>query len=275
MHREAGIHLGPAKKALVFGRLAKRVRQLGLRSFGAYYRRITGPNADPAELTYMLDCICTNETHFFREPRHFHLLEQSICPRWRAEADAHQRGRLVRVWSAACSTGEEPYTLAMVLARHLPPEEGWQIRILATDLSTKVLARAREAIWPLEKSKEIPDSYRKAYMLRGTGPQEGKMRAGPEIRALVEFQRMNLRHERYEVRGPFDLIFCRNVLIYFDQELKRKVIDRLLDRLAPDGHLFLGSAETLNGLTDRVKTVQPAVYRLQGAGAHTRLPRPT
>jgi len=252
--KDVGIYLAPAKKALLVGRLTRRLRALGLASFGAYYQRIVEED-DRAERIQMLDCISTNETHFFREPRQFEFLERHVIPVWK------ERGpRVLRIWSAGCSTGEEPYSLAMMLLHHFPPGSGRQIEILATDISTRVLARAEAAVWPLEKSPEIPIAYRKAFMMRGTASQEGKMKAAPEIRALVRFERLNLNEDRYPVRGPFHLIFCRNVLIYFQMETKLKVIHRLLDVLAPDGLLFLGHAESLNAVTDRVATVVPTVY---------------
>ncbi|WP_242392348.1 CheR family methyltransferase [Anaeromyxobacter oryzisoli] len=252
---EAGIWLAPVKKALLVGRLARRLRELGTTSFGEYFELVA---ANEAERIRMLDAICTNETHFFREPRHFEFLCDRIFPAWRAEADAGTRPRRLRVWSAACSTGEEPYTLAMTL---LSSFQGWDLEILATDLSTKVLARAQAAVFPLEKAREIPEAYLKAYMLKGYGGQEGLMKAGPEIRQLVRFSRLNLTHD-HPALGRFDVIFCRNVLIYFDKETKGKVVHRLLDHLQPDGYLFLGHAESLGGFTTRAKAVLPTVYTL-------------
>ena len=252
--KESGIFLAPAKKALLVGRLAKRLRALGLTSYGAYYERIVEQD-DREERVAMLDCISTNETHFFREPRQFEFLERQVVPHWKQHGP-----RVLRVWSAGCSTGEEPYSLAMLLLHHFPPGTGREIEILATDISTRALSRAEAAVWPIDKASEIPISYRRAFMLRGTDSQEGKMKAAPEIRSLVRFERMNLNEERYPVRGPFHLIFCRNVLIYFQMETKLKVIHRLLDVLAPDGLLFLGHAESLNAVTDRVATIVPTVY---------------
>jgi chemotaxis protein methyltransferase CheR len=254
IQREVGIYLAPAKKTLLVGRLSKRLRALGLTTFEAYYRRIVDDD-DRAERIEMLDCVSTNETHFFREPRQFEFLERQVIPAWK------QRGpRPLRIWSAGCSTGEEPFSLAMMLRHHFPAGGGRDIEILATDVSTRALARAEAAVWPIERAEEIPLSYRRAFMMRGTGPQEGRMKAAPEIRELVRFERVNLNEERYPVAGPFHLIFCRNVLIYFQAETKVRVIHRLLDVLAPDGLLFLGHAESLNAMTDRVTTVVPTVY---------------
>jgi chemotaxis protein methyltransferase CheR len=248
VHREAGIFLSDQKRALLIGRLAPRMRALSIASFNQYFDHVS---ADRDELVLMLDAICTNETHFFREPKQFDFLEQQLIPAWRAEGR-----RNVRIWSAGCSTGEEPYSIAMLLAHHLPETT---IEIVASDLSTKVLDRAAAGIWPIERAKEIPIVYRKEFMLRGHGPQEGKMAAKPELTSLIRFARINLNHDSYPLAGRFDLIFCRNVLIYFDAPSKRRVIDRLLDRLDPAGYLFLGHSESLNQY-DRVRAVGPTVY---------------
>lgn len=258
---EAGIWLAPVKKALLVGRLARRLRELGLTSYGTYFDLVVG---DESEKIRMLDAICTNETHFFREPRHFEFLAERLFPAWRDEADAGRRPRRVRIWSAACSTGEEPYTLAMSLLTAFPA--GWDLEIVATDLSTKVLARAEAGLWPLEKAKEIPEPHLKAFMLKGFGSQEGLMKAGPELRAIVRFARLNLTHDHPSL-GQFDLVFCRNVLIYFNRDNKAKVVERLLDRLEPGGYLFLGHAESLSGYTTRAKGVLPTVYVLAPAAA--------
>jgi len=256
IHREAGIWLAPVKKALLVGRLARRLRELGLVSYGDYFERVV---EDEAEKIRMLDAICTNETHFFREPRHFDFLAERIFPAWRAEADAGRRPRRIRVWSAACSTGEEPYTIAMMLLSAFPA--GWELEVLASDLSTKVLDRAAAGVWPLEKSKEIPEEHLKAFMLRGYGAQEGLMKAGPEIRGIVRFARVNLVGDDWPAGPPFDLVFCRNVLIYFERQAKITVVERLVDRLAPQGYLFLGHAESLGGFTTKARPVLPTVYQ--------------
>ncbi len=257
IHREAGIYLSEVKQALVVGRLSRRLRELQLGSFGAYYRMV---EADEEERVRMLDCICTNETHFFREPRQFEFLEQQVFPEWAARAASGLMPRRIRVWSAACSTGEEPYSLAMTLLARFPPSSGWNLEILASDLSTRALDRAKAGLWRIDRASEIPQAFLRAFMLRGTGAQEGVMKAGPEIRSLIRFERVNLNQTRYPVRGPFDLVFCRNVLIYFDLASKARVVDRLLNQLAPDGYLFLGHAESLTGLTARVRSVGPTVY---------------
>ncbi len=261
VQREAGIWLAPVKKALLVARLARRLRELGLASYRKYYDRVT---SDPAELVRMLDCLATNETHFFREPRHFTFLAEDVYPRWHAEAQAGARPRAIRVWSAACSTGEEPYSLAMSLLGAFPPGSGWEIEIVATDLSTRVLDRARAGVWPIAKAGEIPPADLKAFMLRGVGSQAGRMRAGPEIRGVVRFARLNLNDASWPGLGTFDLLFCRNVLIYFDPATKRRVVSKLLRHVGPEGLLFLGHAESLSGMNHAVRSVLSTVYARTG-----------
>lgn len=260
VEKESGIHLTDAKRGLVMGRLAKRVRAVGATGFGAYIERALG-SAGPEERARLLDALCTNETHFFREIHHFDFLEKRVFPSWRVTGTTGRIPRHIRAWSAACSTGEEPYTLAMVLLKNFPRSSGWSVEVLGTDLSGHALQRAAAAVWPIEKAAEIPSAFLKSFMRRGTGPEEGKMKAGPEIREAVHFLRLNLCAEVYPVSGAFDLIFCRNVLIYFNWDTKRKVIGRLLSHLAPTGYFFSGHAESLNELSNVVTTLQPTVYR--------------
>ncbi len=252
-----GIELSDAKRMLLFARLAPRLRELGMTRFDEYVDRVFSDNEERAT---MLDRITTNETAFFREPRQFDFLEQRLCPAWRAEAAAGRRPRHVRVWSAACATGEEPYSIAMVLLTHLPIEAGWSHEIIATDLSRRVLGRASQATWSIDRAKQIPRRYLHAFMLRGTGANESLLRAGPELRAIVRFRHANLNEPTYPVAGTFDLVFCRNVLIYFAQEVRRQVVERLLVRLGRNGLLFMGPAEMLHGMPDRVRAVAPNVY---------------
>lgn len=262
VYAEAGIFLSQAKRALVSGRLSRRVRELGLTSFAAYHAYAT--REDPHELVHLLDRITTNETHFFREPGQFRVITERLVPAWLAQADAGLRPRRLRAWSAACSSGEEPYSLAMVLLEHCP---GWTVEIVASDLSSRALARARAAQWPIAKAEEIPAPYLKRFMLRGLRSQAGQMRAAPELRDVVRFERLNLHTDAYPAGDGFDLILCRNVLIYFDAASKTRVLDRLLERLAPGGHLFLGHAESLGRTTLPMRGVSPNVYARVEAAA--------
>ena len=256
--RESGIHLSDAKKALLVGRLTKRLRELGLGDFTEYLQTV-GESAD--ELRVMLDHVSTNETHFFREPNHFTYLEEHVYPQWRSRAEAGTRSKHIRVWSAACSTGEEPYSLAMHLLTCFPPEAGWSIEIVGTDISTRVLERARAGTWRIEKAKEIPDDYLKTFMLKGQNGQAGRMKAGSAISSVVRFGRLNLNDPEYILPGNFDLIFCRNVMIYFRNETKKSVVKKLLRKLGPNGLLFVGHAENLGTLCEDVAAVAPTVYR--------------
>lgn len=264
IYNEAGIFLSDVKRALLVGRLSKRLRELGLQKFSQYYERVVEDRSG-TELVGLLDAITTNETHFFREPRQFEYMESHVFPAWQRAAAEGRRSRHLRIWSAACSTGEEPYSIAMAVLAHFPPESGWSVEILATDISTRVLERARDGVWPIARASTIPEPLLKRFMLRGTGSQQGKMKAGAAVRAPLRFERLNLNDDGYPVAGPFDAIFCRNVLIYFDQASRQKVINRMLDLLAPEGYFFLGHAESITGMTERVRSVSPAVYALAGS----------
>jgi chemotaxis protein methyltransferase CheR len=253
---ESGIYLAPAKKPMLVSRLMRRVNALKLESFGDYYRHVIQHRQD--EMVRLLDAVSTNETWFFRNPKHFSFVRDTLCPHWLAQARDGRRPQRISAWSAAASTGEEPFSLAMALLDGLP---GWEVRILATDLSSRVLERAQGATWSLEKSGDIPPAYLKRYMLRGTGAQEGKMKAGPELREVVEFRRFNLNDELWSL-GPeaqFELVFCRNVLMYFEAGRRDRVLRRLLRCLSPRGYLFLGDAEGLSGF-DGLRMVAPSLH---------------
>jgi chemotaxis protein methyltransferase CheR len=259
--RESGIHLGEKNRAMLVSRLWKRLRTLEINSFSAYYRRV---KADPLEMVRMLDCVSTNETHFFREPAAFECLRRRVFPEWMAQAEAGKRNRTIRVWSAACSTGEEPFSLAMALVSEFPFSAGWSVEVLGTDLSTKVLARASAGIWPIERISDVPVEYQRKFLLKGFGPEKGKIKVADELRRVVRFQRINLTQQPYQVTGSFDLIFCRNVLIYFEWETKIRVVDRLGQFLTPSGYLFLGHAESVHGVADKLQNVAPKIFPSAG-----------
>lgn len=261
IYNESGIFLGEHKQELLTGRLARRLRLLSLENMEEYFQLVTQPDQQH-ERAVMIDCITTNQTHFFREPRHFDFLAQQIFPHWLATEQSGERPKTVRVWSAACSSGEEPYSLAMLLMKHFPEEQGWDKEILATDICTRVLEKARAALYPIEKAKEIPTEFLRNYMLKGRGEQREFMKVIPEVRRSVRFARANLHADSYPVLGFFDLIFCRNVLIYFDQQSKEKVIAGILRHLAPGGLLFVGHSEHLGSTVPGLKPVAPTVYAL-------------
>ena len=259
IHDASGISLNETKRALVMRRLSSRIRELGLESVADYTELVIADDSG-TEMVTLLDCIATNETHFFREPQHFQYLEETVFPEWMRAAKEGRRPWTIRAWSAACSTGQEPYSIAMQLLTHFPSEDGWRIEIVASDISTTALAKAVAAEWPIDKAAEIPGEFLQRWMLRGTGDRVGRMRASRELRDAVRFARLNLNEEHYEIPGTFDLVFCRNVLIYFSAAGRAAVIDRLTDRLTPDGLLFVGHAESLHTHRDRLRAVLPTVY---------------
>ena len=263
VEQELGIHLSEAKQALVNARLMPRIRELGLTTFGDYYELACG--SDPVELRRMLDAICTNETHFFREPAQFEILEHRLIPRWVRDAEAGRRPRHVSVWSAGCSTGEEPYSLAMTLRERLPAD--FQFEILASDVSDKALGRARSATYSMQRLEEIPEPLHKRYLLRGVREQAGRFRIGAELRRYVRFETINLLTIGQRSLGPFDLVLCRNVLIYFRRERRLSVVAELCTKVTPGGHLFVGHAESLHGANLPLSTLIPTVYRVGAEGA--------
>lgn len=249
IYRIAGISMSPAKKPLISSRLAKRLKHHQLASYGAYFSFITSARGKE-ELQEAVDSLTTNETHFFREPKHFDFLRQRLIP-------ARLPGKALRIWSAACSSGEEPYSIAMVLDELLG-KEPWEV--VASDLSTRVLDKARSGLFPIERVSEIPKPYLARYCLKGIDEQDGTLLIEKSLRDRVHFISHNLMQAppRLEL---FDVIFLRNVMIYFDQETKRQVVSRLLPLLRPGGHFLVGHSESLNGVTDELRLVVPAVYR--------------
>jgi chemotaxis protein methyltransferase CheR len=257
--KEIGIHLSATKQALVNARLLSRVRELGLATFTQYYERVqTGVDG---ELVRFINAICTNETRFFREPNQFTFMSEQLLPRLLRAAEQGQRPKQLRVWSAACSSGEEPYSLAMLLLDRLPAD--WSLEILATDISTKVLERAVGAVYSVERLAEIAPELRQRFLLRGVGSQAGKFRVGKQARSVVKFQRENLSVGRFEHLGSFDLVLCRNVLMYFKPEMRRFVVERLVRQLVTGGHFFVGHSESLHDYDVELRTVAPTIYRLE------------
>ena len=259
IYAETGIWLGGAKTALLCGRLFRRLRALQMDSLESYYECVSAPEAEE-ERARMIDAITTNETRFFREPKQFDFLAQKVLPHWQREAESGLRPRRLRIWSAGCSSGEEPYTIAMLVAGHLPAEAGWDVRILATDISNRVLEKATKGVYPINRLSELPPDLLHAFMLRGVAERQGEMKVKVEIQQMITFQRLNLDRESDLVEGPFDAIFCRNVLIYFDSASKHRVITNLYGRLSPSGLLFVGHAENLSSMSLQLRCVEPSIY---------------
>ena len=258
VYEHCGIALGEHKRQLVQGRLARRLRALGLPDYAAYCALLrSDPNGELGELA---SAISTNVTAFFREPHHYELLERELLPQWLA----HKRrdGDRLRIWSAGCSSGEEPYALAMVLAEALEKHgaTGVDAKILATDLSPQALETARNGVYPLDKLDGISEERRRRWLLRGAGEYEGYACVHPRLRELVTVQPLNLLHD-WPMRGPFDAIFCRNVVIYFDQPTKQRLFSRYAALLPAGGHLFLGHSESLHGINDDFELIGRTVYR--------------
>jgi chemotaxis protein methyltransferase CheR len=245
----AGIFMANGKQALVSGRLAKRLAHYQLQSYSDYLRLLES-RSEPSELQMAVDLLTTNETYFFREPKHFALLRDLAL-------EAKSRSKPLRVWSAACSSGEEPYSIAMVLADVLG-EAPWEL--LGTDISTRMLERARCGHYPMERAAQMPPAYLKRYCLKGQGSEAGTLLIERALRNRLQLQHLNLNEPLPKV-GSFDVIFLRNVMIYFSLETKRQVVARLLAQLRPGGYFLIGHSETLNDINDTVKAVAPSIYR--------------
>lgn len=248
VHRTAGIIIGANKTAMVTGRLWRRLELLGHKDYETYFAYVCSAEG-VQERNTMLDLLTTNETYFFREPAHFDFLRDHIIPQ--------QGNHKMRIWCAASSTGEEPHSIAMVLADRLGKCD-WDI--LATDISSKVLELARTGLYRAERISHIPSEYLKNYCRRGIGEYEGMLAVLPSLRSRITFEQHNLLHLRSS-KELFDVIFLRNVLIYFDNETKQKVIENLLQSLRPGGWLILGHCESLQGLKLDISVISPSIYR--------------
>lgn len=257
VYRRSRIHLGPDKRSFVAGRLAARVRELGCGGFDDYCTLIDSPDHEEAER--LVDLVSTNHTHFFREPEHFSLLSSVVLPLATARAVAAGRG--LRVWCAAAASGEEAYSLAIVLAEHARAHARLDWVVHASDISRRMLERCRLGIYEAERVKLPEAAWLTRYFRRGFGEREGLYRVRPEYRRHVQVAVINLFAASYPVPRDQDVIFCRNAMIYFDDPSRQALVDRLHDQLAPGGHLFVGHAESLLGLRHRFRQVGPAVYQ--------------
>jgi chemotaxis protein methyltransferase CheR len=252
VHTRSGIALKESKRSLVAARLGRRLRALGLSSFAEYRRFLEISDPSGSELALMINCMTTNKTSFFREGKHFAILKDSIL----AAARAGQK--TYRIWSAACSTGEEPYSIAMTA---LGVAGAVEVCILASDLDTEVLASAEQAVYPMESLEEMDDQARRRYFLRGRDEREGWVLVKPAVRQLVTFRHINLIEEPWPLQTRFDAIFCRNVIIYFDRQTQARLFGRLAQYLATGGLLFVGHAETLFWLDELFVPIDHSVYR--------------
>lgn len=249
IHKIAGISMADSKKVLLVGRLQKRLRHHNLSTFSEYYRMVSSSQHSD-ELQIMVDLLTTNETYFFREPKHFEFLRDHVTDRHSAA--------MFRIWSAASSSGEEAYTMAMVLAEHLSSAP-WEV--FGSDISTQVLEKARQGVYPLERTNGIPPALLSRYCLKGVRSQSGNLMMAPELKKRVNFAQVNLTQPIDNSIGDFDIIFLRNVMIYFNLETKRQVIANLTPRLKTGGFFIVGHSESLNGFNGILEQVRPTIYR--------------
>lgn len=251
IYKHAGISLSSSKQNMVYSRLARRLRANGFNNFQDYLNFLE--NGNPAEWEAFTNALTTNLTAFFREQHHFPILEKHI--------EKRKNQKKIQLWCSASSTGEEPYSMAMAMVEvfktFTPP-----VHILATDLDTNVLAKAQLGIYPLDKLEKLPKEKLRQFFLKGKGPQSGSARVRPELRNMITFRQLNLLDESWPIRGPFDAIFCRNVMIYFDKPTQYKILKKFVPLLAPDGLLFAGHSESFQHASDLFKLREKTVYEL-------------
>jgi chemotaxis protein methyltransferase CheR len=258
IYREAGINLSVEKKTMVEIRVRRRLRNLGCQGFADYCRFLFTEQGFQDELVNLIDVITTNKTDFFREPGHFEFLVQRGLPEL---ARRFGSARQCQCWSAGCSTGEEPYTLAMVLSEYARNVSGFRFGILATDISTEVLEKAAMGIFKGEVVRPVPIDLRRRYFMRSKDPQSERLRVVPELRSLIEFRRLNFMDGDFGISEPMEFIFCRNVIIYFDRATQVSILRKLTNHLIPGGYFFAGHSESLQGMDLPLVPLAPSVYR--------------
>ena len=257
VNKHAGIVVTEEKFDMFYSRLVRRVRALGLANFKDYcsylHKNIAGE-----EFTHFINAITTNLTSFFREDHHFEYLSNTVIPHLlRTNVSTHR----IRFWSAGCSTGEEPYSLAMVLREAIPVESDWDVKILATDIDSNVLNTAAEGRYKDERIAGLTEARKRKWFLKGKGANEGVVAVHPSLRNMIQFNRLNLMDESWPMKGGFDVIFCRNVVIYFDAPTKLRLIERYVNKLHSKGHLFIGHSETIHQLTDQLEPLGHTIYQ--------------
>jgi len=261
IYAEAGIHLGGEKRTMLEMRIRRRLKELEIGSYGEYCEYLFGPRGKREEVVSLIDVVTTNKTDFFREPRHFEILSSQAL----AEMSERACGKPLLLWSAGCSTGEEPYTLAMVLSEYALAHPGFRFRILATDISTTVLDKAVKGIYSQAVVEPVPEMLKRRYLLRSRDRSHGLVRVTPELRRLVEFRRLNLMDADYGIYEKADAVFCRNVMIYFDRPTQVRILGKIVRQLVPGGYLFMGHAESLLEMDLPLTSVAPALYRRNNA----------
>ena len=258
IYAEAGIHLGAERKTMLDARIRRRMKPLEMNSCTEYCNYLFTHEDMKEEVVNLIDVVTTNKTDFFRESKHFDYLVQKALPELATRNDS---GKDFLIWSAGCSTGEEPYTMAIVLSEYAATHPGFRFRIQASDISTTVLAKAEAGVYDSDVVKPVPSALQRKYFMRSRDPEARKVRVVPELRKLINFRRLNFMDDNYGVTEKLDAIFCRNVIIYFDRATQQRILLRLANCLMPGGYMFVGHAETLHDMKLPLKPVAPALYR--------------
>ena len=253
-----GIKMPPSKKTMLQSRLTKRLRAMNMSSYGQYREYLFSQEGLDQEVPFMIDVVTTNKTDFFREPSHFALLREVMLPLWLRQTGG---GEIFNIWSAGCATGEEPYTMAMVLNEFAEAEPDFRFSILGTDISGEALEKAVEAIYRESRSDGIPEALKKKYLMHSKDRKQGLVRIVPELRSTVIFERLNLMGDFSSVVGKKDVIFCRNVIIYFERPVQELLFEKCCRCLKTGGYLFIGHSETLSGMRLPLMQVKPTVYQ--------------
>jgi chemotaxis protein methyltransferase CheR len=251
-----GIKLPIFKKIMLQSRLASRLKINGMKSYAEYTKYVLSGDANESEIVNMIDLVSTNKTDFYREAAHFDFMKEVVLPKFIA-GDSRQP---FKIWSSASSSGEEAYTIAMVISEFIENNRKIDFEILGTDISARILEKAKLGIYPIDRVDVIPISQKKKYLLRSKDQENPMVRIVPNLRAKARFQRLNLMDSSYNVPKDFDIIFCRNVLIYFDRETQEKVINKLCMHLKPGGYFFLGHSESISGIDVPLKPLKPTMF---------------
>ncbi len=260
IRKEAGISLADHKRELVVSRLSRRLRALGLKTFNEYYVFLTEDPSGLDEMSQMINRMTTNKTEFYREAHHFSFLAEELLPRLTAEKERLGQRR-IRAWSAACSTGEEPYTIAITLTEFFTKLSGWDIKILATDLDTEVLTFASQGVYPQDRINPVPRHLLSKHFAKVSDSEPLKFKVSPSLRQMITFRRFNLLHPHFPFKTPLDFIFCRNVMIYFGMEDKTALLKKFHKTLKTDGHIFVGHSESLMMVKDLFRYIKSTIYK--------------
>ena len=248
-----GIVLADHKVDMVYGRLTRRLRELNLESFNSYLSTLEN---DEQELVHFVNALTTNLTAFFREPHHFEFLSSKLLP----AIVKNKASKRLRIWSAGCSSGEEPYTIAMTVRSIIPANSGWDVKILATDLDTNMVEKGSNGVYTEERVTGLSSQNMKKWVKKGKADTAGMVKMDDRLREMITFKQLNLMHD-WPMKGPFDLIFCRNVVIYFNKDTQAILFDRYADMLVNDGHLFIGHSESMYKICDRFKLLGQTIYK--------------